>query len=158
MYIKDFEIRWSDVDANRHLANSAYVNFMGHTRMSFFKDMAGFTLKDFSKHFLAPVVLYEHIYYFREVYLGDPLRVSLELSGLSADGSFFEYLHNFYDANGKNIAHGEMLGAWIDSRTRKLAALPDEILDKFNGLQKASTYRVLTKEDTRRYNKRPKDL
>jgi len=28
MYLKDFEIRWSDVDANRHLANSAYINFI----------------------------------------------------------------------------------------------------------------------------------
>ena len=36
MYKKDFEIRWSDVDANGHLANSAYTNFMSHTRMGFF--------------------------------------------------------------------------------------------------------------------------
>jgi len=25
MYTKEFDIRWSDIDANRHLANSAYV-------------------------------------------------------------------------------------------------------------------------------------
>jgi acyl-CoA thioester hydrolase len=30
MYLKEFEIRWSDVDANRHLANSAYLNYMAH--------------------------------------------------------------------------------------------------------------------------------
>ena len=36
MFFKEFEIRWSDVDSNRHLANSAYINFMAHTRMSLF--------------------------------------------------------------------------------------------------------------------------
>ncbi len=35
MYIKQFEVRWNDIDANRHLANSAYINFMSHTRLSF---------------------------------------------------------------------------------------------------------------------------
>ena len=34
-YFKEFEIRWSDLDANRHLGNSAYTNLMSHTRMSY---------------------------------------------------------------------------------------------------------------------------
>jgi len=34
MYLKEFEICWSDMDANRHIANSAYINFMSHTRMA----------------------------------------------------------------------------------------------------------------------------
>lgn len=25
MYLKEFEIRWNDIDANRHMANSAYI-------------------------------------------------------------------------------------------------------------------------------------
>ncbi len=39
MYLKEFEIRWSDVDANRHLANSAYLNYMSHARMSFLMEI-----------------------------------------------------------------------------------------------------------------------
>ena len=35
MYLKEFEVRWNDIDANRHLANSAYINYMSHTRLSF---------------------------------------------------------------------------------------------------------------------------
>ena len=35
MYTKKFEIRWNDLDANKHLGNSAYIEFMSHTRMSF---------------------------------------------------------------------------------------------------------------------------
>ena len=45
MYKKQFEIRWSDLDANGHLANSAYTNFMSHTRMAFFSEF-GFLLFD----------------------------------------------------------------------------------------------------------------
>jgi acyl-CoA thioester hydrolase len=39
MFLKEFEVRWSDVDANRHLANSAYINFKGHTRMAFLMEL-----------------------------------------------------------------------------------------------------------------------
>jgi acyl-CoA thioester hydrolase len=35
MFTKEFDIRWSDLDANRHLANSAFINFMSHTRMAY---------------------------------------------------------------------------------------------------------------------------
>ena len=38
MYTKTFEIRWSDMDANQHLGNSTYIDYLSHTRMSFFKE------------------------------------------------------------------------------------------------------------------------
>ena len=112
MYFKEFEIRWSDLDANRHLANSAYINFMSHTRMGFLIE-SGFTQRELAKQNIGPVVFYEHIYYFKEAFLGKPVKVSLEVAGLSEDGMFFEFLHNFYDANGKNFASCEIMGGWI---------------------------------------------
>ncbi|MFT4831888.1 MAG: acyl-CoA thioester hydrolase [Psychroserpens sp.] len=39
MYLKEFEIRWSDIDANGHLGNTAYVNYMSHTRMTFLNEL-----------------------------------------------------------------------------------------------------------------------
>ena len=94
MYIKRFEIRWSDVDANRHLANSAYTNFMSHTRMAFLIEQ-GFTMKELNKHSIGPVVFYEHMEYFKEALLGQTIQVSLEVSGLSEDGTCFKFDHNF---------------------------------------------------------------
>ena len=47
---------------------------------------------------------------------------------------FFEFHHNFYDADGKNFAHCEMMGAWIDLKERKLTALPQVFLDAFDAL------------------------
>ena len=157
MYLKEFEIRWNDVDANKHLANSAYINFMAHTRMSFLAEL-GFGLKEFIKYNIGPVVFYEHVYYFKEIFPGKPIKVSLELMGMSKDGKFFEFHHNFYDSNGRNMAHGEMLGAWIDTNKRGLTALPDDFLAVFNQIEKGESFKILTKEDTRKFAKKPKDL
>ena len=44
MYYKEIEIRWSDMDANRHLANTAYLDFGGHTRIDFLASL-GFDQK-----------------------------------------------------------------------------------------------------------------
>ncbi len=157
MYFKEFEIRWSDVDANRHLANSAYVNFMGHTRMAFLIKM-GFDEKAMAKYNIGPVVFYEHIYYFKEVFLGQTVRVSMEIMGLSEDGKFFEFHHDFYNAKGENFAHGEMMGSWIDLKTRKLQGLDAIFLKRFEAVEKGDGFRVLTKNDTRKFIKTPKNL
>lgn len=157
MYLKKFEVRWSDIDANRHLANSAYINFMSHTRMSFLWDI-GFSQKELSKHKIGPVAFYEHMYYFKEIFPGKPVTVSLQLKGLSEDGMYFEFLHNFYDADGKNFASCEMMGAWIDLTIRSLIGIDAELLKNFKTLSKTEDFRVLTKEDTRKFGKKPKDL
>ncbi|OQD44544.1 thioesterase [Croceivirga radicis] len=157
MFLKEFEVRWSDVDANRHLANSAYINFMSHTRMAYLSKI-GFGHKEFEAFGIGPVVFYEHMYYFKEVFPGKPIRVSLEWKGLSKDGMFFEFHHNFYNADGKNVGHCEMMGAFIDMKKRSLTGLPDEILQTFMAEEKAADFKFLTKEDTRKHVRLPKDL
>jgi acyl-CoA thioester hydrolase len=157
MYLKEFEIRWSDIDANRHLANAAYLNFMSHTRMSFLMEL-GFNQKALAAHQLGPVVFYEHIYYFKEVFPGRPVKVSMEIMGMSEDGKFFEFHHNLFDHKGNNFAHCEMMGAWMNLETRSLTGLTNEFLTSFSGTEKAEGFRVLTKEDTRKFTKAPKHL
>ncbi|WP_372917303.1 acyl-CoA thioesterase [Salegentibacter sp.] len=157
MYIKEFDIRWSDTDANRHLANTAYINFMSHTRMSFLMEN-GFGQEELIKYNLGPVVFYEHVYYFREVFAGHPVKVTLELKGLSEDGMYFEFLHNFYDHKGRNFASCEMMGSWIDLEERKLTKLPPELYKNLDSLSHTQDFRVLTKEDTRKFGKRPQHI
>ena len=104
MYLKEFEIRWNDIDANRHLANSAYINFMSHTRLSYMLEN-GFGQADMVANNIGPVVFYEHMFYFKEVFPGKPITVSLALKGLSQDGMYFSFEHNFFDHTGKKL-HG----------------------------------------------------
>jgi len=154
MYLKEFEVRWSDIDANRHLANSAYINYMSHTRLSFMMEN-GFGQKEMVKHNIGPVVFYEHMYYFKEVFPGRPVDVSLQLKGISEDGTYFSFLHNFYDKNGKNLARCEMMGAWIDLTNRTLRPTPDELFKTLDQLEKTEDFYTITKEDTRRFGQVP---
>lgn len=156
MFKKQFEIRWSDVDANKHLANSAYTNYMSQMRILAF-NQAGLTMDMMTHLNLAPVVFYEHTYYFKEVRESNVI-VSFELSGLSKDGMFFSFYHNFYDSNGKNLAFSEMLGAWISYDERQLISLPENYTSSINKLPKSVDFKVLTKANTRKFNVRPKDI
>lgn len=157
MYKKQFEIRWSDIDANGHLANSAYTNFMSHTRMSFFNEQ-GFSMPKIFKHNIGPVVFYEHMYYFKESFIGAPITVTIEVSGLSEDGMLFMFEHNFYNPNGDNLAYCEMQGGWINLETRKLTALPEELLQLSHKFPRSKNFKILTKADTRKYGVRPQPL
>lgn len=157
MYIKEFDIRWSDLDANRHLANGAYINFMSHTRMGFLMEN-GFGQEELALHNIGPVAFYEHIYYFREVFAGKPVKVSLQLKGLSEDGMYFEFIHNFYDHKGRNFASCEMMGGWIDLKARKLVGLPSALYKNLNTLSHTEDFRILTREDSRKFEKKPKDI
>lgn len=157
MYLKSFEIRWSDLDANRHLGNSAYIDYMSHTRMAYFYEN-GFSQEILNAHDLGPVIFYEHVYYLREILPGAEVRVSLELKGMSEDGMFFEFHHNFYDQKGKHLTHCEMMGGWINLKTRKLTSLDEALLTNFQALERAGDFRVLTREDTRRCPIPRKDL
>lgn len=157
MYLKEFEVRWNDLDANRHLANSSYINFMSHTRLSFMMEK-GFGQENMVKHHIGPVVFYEHMFYFKEIFPGKPVRVSLQLKGISEGGMYFEFQHNFYNAEGVNMARCNMMGGWIDLQTRKLRDLPDSLFSALNHLDKTDDFKILTKEDTRKYKQFPKEL
>jgi acyl-CoA thioester hydrolase len=157
MYLKSVEIRWNDLDANRHLGNTAFVGFMSHTRMAFFHDL-GFTLEYLNSNTIGPVIFYEHVYYLKEVLPGKPVQVSLEINGLSADGMFFEFYQNIYDYKGRQVAHAQLMGAWMNLNTRSLICPPQEMIATFNAIEKRPEFRVLTREDTRPVRIPRKDL
>ena len=156
MYLKEFEIRWNDLDANRHLANSSYVAFMSHTRMSFLIEQ-GLDHAFMKKHQIGPVVFHEHIHYFKEAFQGK-IRVSFELGGISEDGMFFRFKHNFYDEKGRNIAFCNIMGGWIDLQTRSLIGLPEEFFKLLDEAPKSDDFKILTKQDMRVERVAPKHL
>lgn len=157
MYLKKFHIRWSDLDPNRHLANSAYINFMSATRMAYLIEK-GFGHREMAQSNIGPILFKEQIHYFKEVFQGKPLYVSLEIGGLSDDGAFYNFIHNFYNYKGENIARGEMMGAWLDLKTRKIIPLPKDFHGVIVDLEKTKDFKVLTKEDTRKDRKVPESI
>lgn len=157
MFLKDFEIRWNDLDANRHLANTSFSAFASNTRMAFLNSI-GFGHAYLEEHQIGPILFYEKMHYFKEFKPDELVKVSLELAGLSEDGRFFEFYHNYYTSTGINKARGNVMGAWMDLKTRKLTPLKAEALAFYDAVPKAENFKVLTPEDTRKELQLPKDI
>jgi acyl-CoA thioester hydrolase len=157
MYTKEFEVRWSDLDANRHMANSAYQNFMSHTRMAFLIEN-DFGHREMHQFETGPVIFSENIYYFKEILQGRPIKVSCEVTGMSADGSLFSFRHQFYDYKGRNVARGLMTGAWMNLRERKITTLHKDLHERIKNFPRSSDFKIITKIDTRAHGEFPSDL
>lgn len=157
MFLKEFEIRWNDLDANRHLANITYLSFASETRMAYLNQI-GLSHKDLQQLKIGPVVLNEQLFYFKEVLPDDQIRVSFELEGMSEEGTFFSFVHNFYNLKRIHVARCEMTGAWINLETRKLTPLPEKLIRPFKDTVKTATFKMLTAADTRAHGRIPQDL
>lgn len=157
MFLNKIKVRWNDLDANGHLANASYVALMSATRVEYAESL-GFTFVDFKKMMIGPVALREQVHYFKEVFLGAPIYISQELQGASKDGIFYKIRHNFYDNEGNNFARGEMLGAWIDLKGRKLTSLPPEVASKFLKKNRTKDFHFFTKEETRIEGVKPENI
>lgn len=157
MYSKEFEVRWSDLDANRHMANSAYQNFMSHTRMAYLIEN-GFGHQEMETYQTGPVIFTENIYYFREIHQGRPVTVTCELTGMSEDGSLFSFRHNFYDDKGRNLARGLMMGAWMNLKERRITSLHKDLLIKLSGFNKSNDFKEINMKETRAHGQFPQDV
>ena len=71
---------------------------------------------------------------------------------------YFEFQHNFYNAEGINMARCNMMGGWIDLQSRKLRDVPELLFSALNSLDKTNDFKVLTNEDTRKHKQFPEDL
>lgn len=156
VYYHKFEVRWSDIDANRHLANSSYVEYCAQTRMAFMtKNKMG--LKELNRWGIGPVILHERYSFFKEVYMDQEVYVSLEIDGFAEDGSIYQFLHKFYLPDGTHLATSEAFGVWIDMMLRKSTTPPDDILEVMNQF-KSPNHKVFTKEDIKALPFRPENL
>lgn len=86
MYSKDFEIRWADIDANRHVANAAYVNLLTATRMSYLTEN-GFTQSKFESLGFGPVIFTVEFYYIKEIRHHEKIKITLELLANDQDSN-----------------------------------------------------------------------
>ena len=156
-FFKKFEIRWSDVDANRHLGNTWYISYMSHVRMSFFTEI-GFGQLEMAKNKIGPVITYERVHYFKEIMPDQSIWVSLSLKGISDDATIFKFMHRFYNQEGRNLAACEMMGTWIDLESRKIKKPPQHLFHLINKLDHEEPFEELTIGDLKSNGLRPSHL
>lgn len=146
--IKTFNIRWSDMDPNRHVANSSYVDLMSEARMEFLADF-GFTQKAFAELNFGPVVFSEEFHYLKEMMAGEKIHIEIELLGNTPDYKFMRFAHNGYNEEGNMTVYSEITFGWFDLGTRKLVAPPGPLQTVFSNMPRAPHYAVMTDRDTR---------
>lgn len=129
-YFASTTVRWSDLDANMHLANASFINFTSFARIEFLRK-CGIRLADLAKHHIGPAILREEISYFREAHEGQEIMISVAVSGQSKDGAIFEFEHNLYDKKtGTHLAFSKVFGVWFSTQERKKMPPPMEFFQK----------------------------
>lgn len=155
-YFHRFEVRWSDLDANRHLANSSYVQYCAQARMAFMaKNRIG--LNQLNRWGIGPVVLHERFSFFKEIYADQVVYVSVKFNGFSDDGAIYQFQHEFYLEDGTHCATSEATGVWIDMMLRKTTTPPDDILEVMLEF-KAENHKVMSKDDLKALPFRPTSI
>ncbi len=135
-------VRWQDIDANRHLRNTAYSEFATDTRFRFVA-AHGFTQERFEALRFGPVILREDIRYRREVLFGQTVTVNVLAAGLSADGSAWRVRHEIRLADGREAATLTLDGGWLNLDTRRLIDPPPELDALLRRLPRTSDFEEL---------------
>ena len=128
LYAQPYTVRWSDLDANGHMKNTAYVECGMQVRLAFFAEN-GFPFSEFQKQRFGPVIFREEITYFKEIHMLETIRTTFHFSKLSDDGGRFT-LKNILLKEG-DVKAAELItdGAWFDLGTRKLIPPPAKLLE-----------------------------
>lgn len=155
-YHYKFEVRWSDIDANKHLANSSYVEYCAQTRMAFMNTHK-MGLKELNRWGIGPVILHERYSFFREILPDETVYVTAEIAGMSEDASIYQFVHKFYMPDGTHCATAEATGVWIDTMLRKSTTPPDDILEVMKEFGKQDM-KILTRQDLKDLPFKPENV
>lgn len=122
------QVRWSDIDQNRHLRHSAYYDYGATARVEFFSQH-GLTNMKLEELHLGPILFREEAIFKREIKFEDRITIDLIVTRATADFARWSIRHQLFKADGTLAAILNLDGAWIDIVKRKLT-VPDEFVRK----------------------------
>jgi acyl-CoA thioester hydrolase len=140
-YRKTFTAGWGQIDANGHLANTAYLDLAADVRLSFFAEH-GFPPGEFRRLAIGPVVKKDEVEYFREVSLHDAVTVTFAALAMSADGARF-VVENEIWLGDERAAVVRSTGGWLDLQRRRLTAPPAALQAAMRQVPRAPGFTVL---------------
>lgn len=149
-YNKSFDVRWSDVDANRHVTSVTYSKLCIEIRLAFLREH-GFSQDKLAELYIGPAIVHEELFYLREVKPDEQIHVEMQLRGVTADKRFLKFGHGLLNGQKELAVYNICTFCWIDLKTRKLCVAPQELLSILESLPKSPDYKILTKEDLPRF-------
>lgn len=136
---KTVEIRWSDVDQNRHVRHSAYYDYGAATRIAFLNE-AGFGSNMLESLHIGPILFKEECSFIREIQPNDQIRMNMLKGEVAEDGSRWKMHHELFNQRDEKVAHITILGAWMDLEKRRLTIPPVELAIAFQSLPEGSDF------------------
>ena len=142
-FSETIQIRWADIDANRHLRHSVYYDYGAAMRMHTLSAQ-GLTTKKLEEFAIGPILFREEAIFKREILLEDKITITVELVKTTEDYGRWSLRHQFLKADNTLAAILNVDGAWIDLNKRKLAVPNEFIRDIFEAFPKSPDFQLIT--------------
>jgi len=129
-FIKAIQVRWSDLDPNVHLRHSVYYDWGAFCRIAFLEQYS-LSTEVMQRLQIGPVLFREECIFRREIRLGDPVNINLQV--LKAKRSYSRWtIQHTVVKNGDTVSAVITVdGAWLDTAKRKLITPPKEVVETF---------------------------
>ena len=133
------QIRWADIDQNRHMRHSVYYDYGAMMRMHVLYSQ-GLTTHKLEELKIGPILFREEAIFKREIKLEDRVTISVELLKSTKDYSRWSLRHQFIKDDGTLAAILNLDGAWIDMDKRKLAIQSEFVQHVFEKFPKSPEF------------------
>jgi acyl-CoA thioester hydrolase len=140
------QLRWADVDQNRHLRHSVYYDYGALIRIKFLSEQ-GLTTQKMEELKFGPIIFREEAVFKREIKFEDEVTIDVELVKANEDFTRWTIRHNIVKADGTLATVLTLDGAWLDVEKRKLAEPPQMVKDGFNSFPKAKDFEWVVKKE-----------
>ena len=141
-YVKELQVRWSDLDPNYHLRHSVYYDWGAFCRIEFLIEH-GLTDEVMTKMNFGPILFREECIFRKEIRLDDPVKMDLQLLKAKKDFSRWTIQHTFFKENDIIAAFLTVDGAWIDTIKRKLITPPPDVVEVFSQMPLSEKFQSL---------------
>ncbi len=136
------QLRWSDIDANRHLRHSVYYDYGALCRMALFTKF-GLSIEHLQQHKIGPVLLREEAVFRREIHFEDRLVITAELVKATIDYGRWSFRHRLIKGDDTLAATLTVDGAWIDIEKRKMATPGEFLQEVFARMPRSTEFELI---------------
>ena len=141
-FIRDIQVRWSDLDPNFHLRHSVYYDWGALARIEFLHAF-GLTTTLMAKLHFGPILFREECVFRKEIHMSDKVTIDLQLMKSRRDYSRWTIQHTIRKNADTVAAILTCDGAWMDTVQRKLTQPPTEGVNVFNTMPQHENFQWL---------------
>lgn len=143
-YVMPVQIRWADIDQNRHLRHSVYYDYGAMMRMNVLQSN-GLTTQKLEELKVGPILFREEALFKREIKLEDHITINVELLRSTEDYARWSLRHHFIKEDKTLAAIVTIDGAWMDLVKRKLTVPDDFVREVFAQFPKSAEFEWITR-------------